>query len=167
MSRIVCVVAIFLSTSFILIADPIKKPLDSDKLSKECAEAYVKALLEKKADDALKLCADPLLNSEGEADQSVRGELRKDIEAGFPPGFDMKVGEVFELSKFNDWLEKNQGKKLDEKQINKYGEILGADGRVVSVEITIQGKKPPTLVQPHMLIRMKDGKAQIIAMGRR
>ena len=161
-----CVVILLIASISFSLADPPKKTVDSDKLAKECADSYFKAILNRKADDALRLCGIPFYEN-GEISETALDDLKKDIERGVPPGLVIKAGDQFTLDKFNDWLDKNHSKKLDAELLKKYGEILGVEGRIVLTEITLQGKRPPTLDQPHLLIRIREGKAQIVGTGQR
>ena len=150
------------------LADPVKKvtTVDSDKLTKECGEAFVKALLDNKVDDALKLCATPFLDPNGKVSDTL-DDMKKEFQNGPPPGFEIKVGDVIALDKFNEWSKKNGGKELDEEKTKQYGEFLGKEGRIVTLEIKRKGAAVPGKDAPFMLIRIKDGKAQIVGGGGR
>ena len=74
---------------------------------------------------------------------------------------------VIALDKFNEWSKKKGGKELDEEKTKQYGEFLGKDGRIVTLEFKINGQAPPGNDAPFMLIRIKDSKAQIVGVGGR
>lgn len=145
-------------------ADPIKKvSTDADKLAKECADAFVKAILEGKADDALKLCATPFRDPEkGKLDNLDK--LKRDIERPTQAQIEVKVGEPIKLSKLNTFLKKEL-KELDDATIKEYGEYIGKDGRVIMLEVKANGARE-IVNPPYLLIRVKDGKAHIVGLVR-
>lgn len=146
-------------------ADPIKKAsTDADKLAKECADAFVKAILEAKADDALKLCATPFRDpEEGKLDNLDK--LKRDIERPTQARIEVKVGDPVELSKLNAFLKKKDIKELDNATIEEYRGYVGKEGRIVMLELKGDGA-PRSVYPPHLLIRVKDGKAHIVGLVR-
>lgn len=149
-------------------ADPIKKApsVDSDKITKECAEGFIKALLEGKADEAMKFCATPFRDPEGNKLDNL-DKFKREFERPPPAGIDIKVGSAIELSKVNAFLKKKELKELDDDTIKAYEEFMGKEGRIVMLEMTRNGAPPSKESPPHMLIRVKDGKAHIVGVGGR
>ena len=150
------------------LADPIKKApaVDADKLAKECADAFIKALLDGKVDDGMKLCATPFRDHDGNKLDNL-DKFKRDFERPPPAGIEVKVGEPIELSKLNAFLKKMELKELDADTIKQYEEFTGKDGRIVMLELKGNGAPPPGDSPPHMLIRVKDGKAHIVGVGGR
>lgn len=150
------------------LADPVKKApaYDADKLCKECGEAFIKALIDGKMEDALKMCATPFRDHDGTKMEDL-DKLKKEFERPPPPGIEIKITDVVALDKFNALIKKKEGKELTEEQLKDYGEYMGKEGRVVLIEVSMMGQKMPREDQPHMLIRIKDGKAQIVGIGGR
>ena len=151
-----------------VLADPVKKVavVVSDKLTKECAESFIKALLDGKVDEALKLCATPFREQDGTKSETL-DNLKKEFGRPPPAGIEIKVGESIALDKFNEWSKKNGDKEMSDDAIKEYGEFLGKDGRIVMLEVKMMGQAIPKGDRPHMLIRVKDGKAQIVGVGGR
>ena len=168
MVRPFCLLVFALGFATFAVADPVKKvtTVDSDKLTKECGEAFIKAILDNKVEDALKLCATPFLDPNGKISDTL-DDMRKEFSNAPPAGIEIKVGETVALDKFNEWSKKKGGKELEGELFKQYGEFLGKDGRIVMLEVKIMGQAPPANDQPHMLIRVKDGKAQIVGVGGR
>ena len=168
MKRLFLASFVILGVATVAFADPVKKiaAIDSDKLTKECGEAFIKALMDSKVDDALKLCATPFLDPNGKVSDTL-DEVAREFKNGPPAGIEIKVGETIALEKFNEWAKKKSQKELSEEQTKQYGEFLGKDGRIVMLEVKHMGQAPPGDYQPRMLIRIKDGKAQIVGVGGR
>ena len=103
-----------LGVATVAFADPVKKvaAIDSDKLTKECGEAFIKALMDSKVDEALKLCATPFLDQNGKVSDTL-DEVAREFKNGPPAGIEIKVGETIALEKFNEWAKKKGGKELD------------------------------------------------------
>ncbi|MFO0937448.1 MAG: hypothetical protein U0798_13135 [Gemmataceae bacterium] len=168
MVRTLLILSVAMGFAACTFADPVKKPttVDSDKLTKECGTAFAKAIIEGKADDALKLCATPFLDPNGMVLDTL-DNLKKEFSHAPPPGFELKVVEAIALDKFNEWSKKKGSKELTAEQLKQYGEFLGKDGRIVTLEVKVNGQVRQMDDTPHMLIRVKDGKAQIVGVGGR
>ena len=150
------------------LADPIKKApaVDADKIAKECADGFLKAALEGKVDDAMKFLATPFRDHDGKKLESL-DEFKRELEQPPPAGVEIKLGDPIELSKLNAFLKKKELKELDADTIKQYEEFMGKDGRIVMLELKGNGAPPPMENPPHMLIRVKDGKAHIVGVGGR
>lgn len=170
MSRQLLVILAIGSLAAFAFADPIKKApaVDPDKITKECADAFIKAILDGKADDAIKLCATPFRDHGGKKLESL-DEFKREFERSPPSGIEIKVSEPIELSKFNAFLKKNELKEVDDAAIKEYGEYIGKDGRIVMLELKGNPAPQPPAGEnpPYMLIRVKDGKAHIVGVGGR
>lgn len=149
-------------------ADPIKKApaIDADKIAKECADGFIKALLEGKADAAMKFCATPFRGPDGKKLESL-DEFKREVERPPSPGIEVKTGDPIELSKLNAFMKKKELKELDADTIKQYEEFMGKDGRIVLLEFKGIGAPPNGNDPPHMLVRVKDGKAHIVGVGGR
>lgn len=151
-------------------ADPIKKSpkVDSDKIAKECVEGFIKSIMEGKGDDAIKRLATPFRDHGGQKKESL-DEFKREFDRPPPAGAEIKTsGEPFELSKFNEILKKKEFKELDADTIKDYESYIGKEGRIILIELTQNGKPAPIReFPPHMLIRVKDGKAHIVGVGGR
>lgn len=126
----------------------------------------MKAILEGNADDAIKLCATPFRDPEGGKLDNL-DKIKRDIER--PPqeaGTEIKVGDPVELSKLNAFLKNKDIKELDDATIEEYRGYVGKEGRIVMLEVKRDGA-PRRVNPPHMLIRVKDGKAHIVGVGGR
>lgn len=151
-------------------ADPVKKPpkVDNDKIAKECVEGFIKSIMEGKGDDAIKRLATPFRDHGGQKKESL-DEFKREFDRPPPAGAEIKTsGEPFELSKFNEVLKKKEYKELDADTIKDYESYIGKDGRIILIELMQNGKPAPVReFPPHMLIRVKDGKAHIVGVGGR
>ena len=149
-------------------ADPVKKTAkaDSEKLTKECGDAFFKAIVDGKADDAMKLCATPFLEPNGKVVDSL-DNLKQMITQPPPPGFEVKVTDAVALDQFNEWSKKKGGKVLNADELKQYAKFLGEEGRIVILEFKEKGQVQKIEGAPHLLIRIKDGKAQIVGIGGR
>ena len=118
------------------LADPIKKApdADTDKIAKECADGFIKALLDGKSEEAMKFCATPFRSPEGKKLESL-DEFKKEFDHPLPPGIEIKIGEPSKLAKLNAHLKKNELKELDDATIKEYEEFIGKDGRIVLLEL--------------------------------
>jgi hypothetical protein len=170
MSRHLLAILALGSLAAFAFADPIKKAtkVDNDKIAKECVESFIKAVMEGKGDDAIKFLATPFRDHGGQKKENL-DEFKRDFDRPPPAGAEIKAsGEPFELSKFNEVLKKKEFKELDADTIKSYEEFIGKEGRIILIELTQNGKPAPVRDSPpHMLIRVKDGKAHIVGVGGR
>lgn len=143
-------------------ADPIKKApkVDHEKLSKECAEGFLKAVMDSKADEAIKFFATPFRDHDGKKLESL-DKLKKEFERPPPGGAEITVGKIAELSKLNDILKAKSSQELDSDTIKDFETYMGKDGRIVELAVK-QGGGPGRSI--YALIRVKDGKAHIVGI---
>lgn len=167
MIRVLFTLSLFCFTG-LAVADPVKKapPVDSDKLAKECADAFVKAILAGDGEAAIQCCTTPFLGPQGKKSDTL-DDLKKEFGRPPPKGLTVKVGEIVALDKLNAGLKKAGLKEMGEDILKSYGEYLDKDGRIVMLEITQDCKPLPKEDPPHMLVRVKDGKAKIVGVGGR
>lgn len=144
-------------------ADPIKKTpkAEIDKVTKECADRFVKAVLNSNADEGVKYLATPFRGLHGEKLDSL-DKMKEEFGRKRPTGFEIVLGEPVELAKLIAVLKKLNQKEIDEDTIKDYGEYLGNDGRIIELTIMLDGTVD---LRRHLLIRMKDGKASIVGIS--
>jgi hypothetical protein len=155
------------SLTALTFADPIKKGPNTDKLAKECAEKFAKAIREGNPDDAEKLSALPFRNPQG-VKQETFDEFRKQFRRPAPEGTTINVIDVVELSKLNELIKKKEMKELDDTTIKDYETYMGRNGRIVTLKI--ESKEPSKKFNElmlHLLIRIQDGQARVVGLGGR
>lgn len=143
-------------------ADPIKKTpkAEIDKVTKECADRFVKAVLNSNADEGVKYLTTPFRGLHGEKLDSL-DKMKEEFGRKRPTGFEIVLGEPVELAKLNAVLKKANQKEINEETIKDYGEYLGTDGRIIEMKVMREGTVDLTR---HLLIRVKEGKASIVGI---
>jgi hypothetical protein len=155
--------------------DPIKKApkVDHDKLAKECVEKYWKLVGEGEGDEVNKLCVTPFRSASGEKLTDLADFISQfNSLKGRPLGNVKKPLASLELSKFNEYLKKNDFEEIDEETIKSYRDYLGSDGRLVIYETYLPDSNeiystPKYKHSKHMLVRFKNGKALVTGYGSR
>jgi hypothetical protein len=155
---------VFLSlTAALATADPIKKApkVDADKITKECADRFLKALLDGNAEEGLKYFATPFRGLHGEKLDSL-DKFKREFDRKPPDGVELVLGEPIELAQLNAVLKKANQKEINEEMIKDYGEYLGTDGRIIEMKVMREGTVDLTR---HLLVRIKEGKASIVGIS--
>jgi hypothetical protein len=143
----------------VLAAAPASAADKNEDKAKEAAVAFLKAVKAKDADAVVKVSAAPFAYKDGE-DVAVLKDtdaLKKWVKERLEELKDTDKVPT-EISEFHTWAEIKEKVKNEEHR-KKIEEVLGKDGYVAV--IMADGKMVPVLV------RIKDGKAQVVGLGRR
>lgn len=108
-------------------------------------------------------CAAPFRLPDGKKSDSL-SVIRKAVDHPPPDGIVMKTYDPIELAKLNEARKKMGHKELNQDEIKEYESYLGKDGRILFITPTKNGNVIIANNPMHVLVRIKDGKAQIVGL---
>jgi hypothetical protein len=154
--------AVLLVFAIALRADPIKKdkPPELDKLAREQVEKFRKAVFDGKPDDAVALMGLPFMTPDGI--EKNHDKFKQAMSEAKPPGLEIKTLDSVEPKRLNEYLKDKKMTEHEAEKIASYEKHVGKDGRIVVVQMTLNGQELPTKSPVVLIAFGSDKKPKVV-----
>jgi hypothetical protein len=129
----------------------------ADEPAKEIVTQFARAVKAENLDEVMKLVEVPWFHDSFDKILRNRDELRKELRMAFDERDFTSM--TFEISRVDPY-QQLRDKAPNEEERKVLDEILGKDGRVVTLEVVLEGEKRTVRIG----VRTQDGKARVVGV---